>query len=64
MKEYSVDIDFDESSRKWKENKKQANNGTYQYICMAKTKLGHKCKNKPLIHQNYCRVHQNTTNNI
>jgi hypothetical protein len=30
---YNVDIDFDESSKAWRNNKKQISNGAFEYIC-------------------------------
>lgn len=30
---YEVNIDFDDASNSWKQNKKYMGNGTYKYIC-------------------------------
>lgn len=30
---YEVNIDFDEASKSWKQNKKSIGNGQYKYIC-------------------------------
>jgi hypothetical protein len=43
LKELEVNIDFDEASRSWKENKKSMGNGTYKYICPSLKKDGSKC---------------------
>ena len=36
---YAVEIDFDDASIAWKENKKSTRNGCYKYICYKKQKL-------------------------
>lgn len=41
--ELEVNIDFDEASKAWKENKKSMGNGTYKYICPQIKKDGTKC---------------------
>ena len=33
---YPVDIDFDEASSAWNENKRSIGNGEYEYICVKK----------------------------
>jgi hypothetical protein len=38
-----VNIDFDEASNAWKQNKKYMGNGTYKYICPNLKKDGSKC---------------------
>jgi hypothetical protein len=38
-----VNIDFDEASNAWKQNKKYMGNGTYKYICPNQKKDGSKC---------------------
>ena len=43
IKELEVNIDFDEASKAWKENKKSMGNGTYKYICPQIKKDGTKC---------------------
>ena len=50
-------IDFDLSSKAWLLNKKKEKNSTYKYVCMAKTKKNLPCKNNPIVHTNYCRIH-------
>ena len=39
---YEVNIDFDEASETWKNNKKSIGNGSYKYICSVE-KNGKKC---------------------
>lgn len=40
---YQVDIDFDEASSAWKENKRSIGNGEYEYICVKKMRNTRKC---------------------
>jgi len=56
-KEYSVDINFDEASKEWKANKKYMGNGTYKYVCCAKTLSGSPCKRESVLFYNYCKTH-------
>lgn len=51
-------IDFDQASAAWMKNKRSIGNGTYKYCCMAKTKSGEKCKNKPLSELSFCHIHK------
>lgn len=52
IKMYEVNIDFDEASKSWQQNKSPLGNGTYKYVCGAITKTGNKCKNHP-----NCKLH-------
>ena len=54
-----VEVDFDESSKAWKANKKSTGNGCYKYICVKITKTGKQCKNDSLRGCEYCRFHIN-----
>jgi hypothetical protein len=38
--QYEVNIDFDEASNAWNNNKKSIGNGNYKYICTQLTKSG------------------------
>ena len=38
-----INIDFDDASNAWKQNKKYMGNGTYKYICPQMKKDGSKC---------------------
>jgi hypothetical protein len=51
-----VDIDFDEASKAWRENKKSIGNGSFKYICCA-DKNGKKCGVKCMDREIYCRSH-------
>jgi len=51
-----VDVDFDEASKAWRENKKSIGNGSFKYICCA-DKNGKKCGVKCIDREIYCRSH-------
>ena len=53
---YPVNIDFDESQKAWRENKKALPNGMFRYTCKGITKKGMKCNNNPL-NCGYCHLH-------
>ena len=55
---YTVDIDFDEAEKAWRENKKALMNGTFKYICGFPTKKGSKCCKHPS-HNGRCHIHKN-----
>ncbi len=55
--EYIVNIDFDAASLAWMANKKSIGNGSYKYVCIAITKRGVQCSNKPLKNKKYCHCH-------
>jgi hypothetical protein len=57
--EYPVNIDFDAASSAWTLNKKKIGNGCYKYVCIAITKKGLPCCNKPLKHKQFCYCHVN-----
>jgi hypothetical protein len=59
---FEVNIDFDEASAAWKENKMSKGDGTYRYICRGLTKTGKKCARIPVAGSDYCKCHQNTAN--
>ena len=59
--EFNIDINFDEASAAWMENKRSIGNGSYKYCCIASTKAGSKCKNKPLNDCSFCRIHEKST---
>lgn len=50
---YEVNIDFDEASKAWKQNKKSIGNGYYKYIC---SRCGKSCYKM----SEYCWIHRNT----
>lgn len=47
---YDVNIDFDEASKAWRENKKSGKNGTFVYTC-------EKCKRVPTKGHPLCYLH-------
>jgi hypothetical protein len=51
-----VEVDFDEASAAWRENKKSIGNGSFKYICCA-DKNGKKCGVKCIDREIYCRSH-------
>ncbi len=55
-----VNIDFDEASKAWMQNKRKITNGCYVYTCIATTKKGEPCKCKPSQNSQYCHIHTNT----
>jgi hypothetical protein len=58
---YDVNIDFDEASREWRKNKIKVGSCHFIYKCIAETKSGEPCKNKPLYLSDFCRVHKKKT---
>ena len=60
LKRYEFVFDFDDSSRAWKENKKNAGNGTYTYVCQKKNTNGNSCSRKCLSNEDYCKTHLTT----
>jgi len=55
--ELEVNIDFDEASRAWKENKISIGNGSYKYVCCKRTITNQICSKKCLPGQDYCSIH-------
>jgi hypothetical protein len=53
-------IDFDESSRAWRQNKKYIGNGYFIYImkCKQLTKQGKKCSRICCLNSDYCFQHK------
>jgi hypothetical protein len=50
---FDVNIDFEYSSKCWRENKIDLGNGMYRYICQNKKKCNCKC----LPGENFCKKH-------
>ena len=64
-KELEVNIDFDDASVSWKQNKKYSGNGMYKYICPCITKKGNKCGKATWKDEETCYIHKtNKTWNI
>ena len=62
---YEVNIDFDEASELWRQNKKHVGQGHFKYICTALKKDGKTCcgnsvtKNKTIETEGiYCWAHR------
>ena len=55
---YEVNIDFDEASTLWRENKKQVSPGHFKYICTILKKDGAKCGNSLTKDSQYCWAHR------
>lgn len=60
--EYEVNIDFDEASKAWMDNKKSTGNGNYKYICEQITQMGEQCKREPKKSCCYCLIHLKINN--
>ena len=55
---YETNIDFDEASMMWKQNKKSIGNGSYKYICCYKmSSLGPVCGKNRTTDTQYCKLH-------
>ena len=59
---YEVNIDFDEASKAWKQNKKSIGNGSYKYICTTKTKSNKICGRVCYQQSSYCWHHRKYQN--
>jgi hypothetical protein len=54
---YEVNIDFDEASEEWKNNKKYMGNGTYKYVCARRGKNNNMCISRCLTGEIFCKTH-------
>jgi hypothetical protein len=54
---YTVDIDFENASKAWRQNKKHDGQGQFKYVCAFVKKDGSRC-NKNLKTNEYCFRHQ------
>ena len=54
-----VNIDFDDASNAWKQNKKYMGNGTYKYICPNLKKDGTNCGKSCYKNSDLCWHHTN-----
>lgn len=52
-----VNINFDEASAAWRENKKSIGNGSYKYICAKRGIKNNRCVQKCLPEEEYCKTH-------
>ena len=55
---YEVNIDFDEASAAWKENKKSIGNGQYKYVCIKDKIDGNKCGKVCYKDNECCWIHR------
>ena len=54
---FEVNIDFDEASAVWKQNKKKHNSSTYSYVCGKILKNGKFCQ-KAASKNIHCHLHE------
>ena len=54
---YDVNIDFDDASKCWRENKKHVGNGQFQYICGSTKTNGNLCIRKRKMGFTKCSWH-------
>ena len=54
---YQININFDEASKEWRNNKISIGNGSFKYVCGYLCISGNKCKNKPLKNKSLCHIH-------
>jgi hypothetical protein len=57
---FQVNIDFDDASECWRQNKKSLANGMYKYICPQTKKDGSKCGNSCHKNSDYCWTHRSS----
>lgn len=55
---YEVDIDFDDASECWRENKKSTHNGMFVYVCGTKLQNGNKCQRSCCKDETKCFQHK------
>ena len=60
---YEVNIDFDDASECWRQNKKCLSNGMYKYVCPQQKKDGTKCGKPCYKMSEFCWAHRNSTPN-
>ena len=60
---YEVNIDFDEASRCWKQNKKPTGNGCYKYVCSHLKKDGTVCGKGCYHSSEFCWSHRKQCTN-
>ena len=55
---FEVNIDFDDASACWRQNKKSIGNGSYKYICPFLKKDDVNCGNTCYKNSRYCWAHR------
>ena len=58
---YEVNIDFDDASASWRQNKKSIGNGSYKYICTVLKKDQIMCGNSCYKQLSCCWAHRRHT---
>lgn len=58
MKELIIDVDFDQASQAWRQNKKSLPNGTFIYVCGKTTASGQPCQKKRKRECQSCAMHR------
>ena len=53
---FEVNINFDEASAAWRQNKKKQRSGTFTYICGTQLKNGNYCQ-KSVFQNTHCHLH-------
>lgn len=56
---FVMNIDFEEASNAWRQNKIKQPNGCYKYKCMGQIKNGSCCKRPSVKNSDYCKIHYN-----
>ena len=59
---YEVNIDFDDASASWRQNKKSIGNGSYKYICTIFKKNQTMCGNSCYKQLSCCWAHRKLAN--
>jgi hypothetical protein len=54
---FKVNINFDDSSKHWRENKTHIGNGVYVYICTRINERNDRCILRCLPEEKYCKTH-------
>ena len=60
---YEVNIDFDEASDLWRQNKKHVGQGHFKYVCTVIKKDGSRCGNSLNKDSDYCWGHRGYNKN-
>ena len=56
---YNINIDFDDSSKAWRENKLSIGNGNFRYLCKKRGRNNNLCIKNCLKGEEYCYIHSN-----
>lgn len=61
--DFICDINFDEASEAWKQNKKSIGNGMYKYICQVVNTNKKVCCKTVFKDSEFCWIHRNKNKN-